>query len=54
MKFKDWNLDDLISTLKLIRTSPDFRYENVIRVSGEIHVFNGERKDGQPEDEIWG
>lgn len=55
MMFKNWTLDDLINTLKLIRSSPDFKWENVIRVSGEIHIFNGERKDGQPEEnEVWG
>lgn len=55
MKFKDWKLDSLIDYLKLMRSSPDFDYRKVIRVSGEIHAVNGERKDGQPDnDDIWG
>lgn len=55
MKFKDWKLDSLIDYLKLMRSSPDFDYQCVIRVSGEIHAVNGERKDGKPkDDEVWG
>ncbi len=54
MKFKDWKLRQLIEYLQLLKSSPDFDYHKVIRVSGEIHAVNGERKDGQPEEEIWG
>lgn len=55
MKFKDWKLDSLIDYLKLMRSSPDFDWHCVIRVSGEIHAVNGERKDGKPKDEeVWG
>ena len=54
MKFKNWKIDDLINHLKLMKSSPDFDYRHEIRVSGEIHAVNGERKDGQPEEEIWG
>ncbi len=54
MKFKNWKLDDFIEYLKLIRHSSDLDWRHVIRISGEIHAFNGERKDGQPEEEIWG
>lgn len=55
MKFNSWKLDDLIEHLQLIRYSSDFDCRHEIRVSGEIHCVNGERKDGKPEDdEIWG
>ena len=55
MKFKNWKLDDLIEYLQLVRHSSDLDWRHVTRVSGEIHCFNGERKDGKPEDEeIWG
>ena len=54
MKFKDWKLDSLIDYLKLMRSSPDFDHKCIIRVLGEIHAINGERKDGKPkDDEIW-
>lgn len=54
MKFNNWKLDDLIEHLKLIRHSSELNYQYVTRVSGEIHCFNGERKDGQPDDDdIW-
>ena len=54
MKFNSWKLDDLIEHLQLLRHSPDFDCRHVIRVSGEIQAVNGERKDGQSEEEIWG
>lgn len=53
MKFNNWKLDDLIEHLKLIRHSSELNYQYVTRVSGEIHCFNGERKDGKEEDEIF-
>lgn len=52
MKFNNWKLDELIEYLQLVRHSSDLNYKYVIRVSGEIHCFNGERKDGQEEEII--
>lgn len=54
MKFREWKLDDLIEHLQHLRHSSDFDYKCVTRVSGELTIFNGERKDGQPKEDIWG
>ena len=54
MKFKNWKIEDLIEHLQHIKHSPELDYQCVTRVSGEIHCFNAERKDGQPKEEIWG
>ena len=55
MKIRDWKLDDLIEHLKLLRASTDFDCHCVTRVFGELHIYNGEYKDGKPKDnEVWG
>lgn len=48
MKFSNWTLDDLIEYLKSLKSESSERldYHCVTRCSGEISVFNGERKDG--------
>lgn len=53
MQIRDWKLDDLIEHLKLLRSSTDFDYRCVTRVFGELHIYNGEYKDGKPEDNIF-
>lgn len=54
MKFSNWKLEDLIEHLQQLRHSSDFDYKCVTRVSGELRIFNGETKDGQPREDIWG
>ncbi len=50
MKFSGWSVEQLISYLSLCRQGMDYRCKT--RVWGEIHIYNGERKDGQEEDTI--
>lgn len=47
MRFSEWSLDQLIEYLQLAKSGMD--YECVTRCYGEIHIYNGERKDGNPE-----
>lgn len=51
MKFNNWTLDALIEFLKSLRSAPAERldYKCVTRCSGEVFVFNGERKDSEEE-----
>lgn len=49
MKVKNWTLDDLIDHLKLLKSSTMFDHNHVIRVHGELYLFNGESKDGSDE-----
>ena len=56
MKFSNWTLDSLIEYLKLIKSAPADRldYHCVPMVSGEIFVVNGERTDGNDDQEdMW-
>ena len=46
MKFSEWSLTQLIAYLQTAKVGMD--YECVTRCSGEIHIYNGERKDGKP------
>ena len=45
MRFSEWKLEELIEHLQLAK-SGDYQCET--RCSGEIHIYNGERKDGKP------
>ena len=45
MKFNNWTLDQLIEYLKQCKHSNLLDYRHVTRVSGEIHMRNGEYKD---------
>ena len=47
MRFTDWTLEQLIEYLHLAKSGMD--YQCVIRCYGEIHIYNGERKDGKPQ-----
>lgn len=47
MKFNDWTLDQLIEYLKQCKSSNLLDYRHVTRVSGEIHMRNGEYKDNK-------
>ncbi len=47
MKFNTWTVEQLIEYLHLSKQGMDPNC--VIRCYGEIHVYNGERKDGQPD-----
>ena len=42
MKFTSWTIEELISWLQRMKTSPDFDYHRVQRVRGEIIIENGE------------
>lgn len=54
MKFNNWTLDALIEYLKSLKYAPErLDYNCVTRCSGEISVFNGERKDGAEEYIAW-
>jgi len=56
MKFSNWTLDSLIEYLKFIKSAPADRldYHCVPMVSGEIFVVNGERTDGNDDQEdMW-
>lgn len=44
MKFSNWKLNDLIEYLQLAKCGTDYTCETM--VWGEIHIFNGEKKDG--------
>ena len=46
MRFTEWTLDQVIKYLELAKFGMD--YECVTRCSGELHIYNGERKDGKP------
>lgn len=54
MKFSNWTLDDLIRYLIAMKSAPSDRldYDYVPRVRGEIFVENGERIDGDTEEEL--
>ncbi len=49
MRFSEWKLDELIRYLQLAKSGD---YQCVTRCSGEIHIYNGERKDGKPNSTI--
>ncbi len=53
MKFNNWKIDSLINHLESLKSSELFDAACIIRVSGEIHCFNGERKDGTPKGDIF-
>ena len=44
MKFRNWTLDALIEYLKEVKHAPPefLDYRTVPRISGEIHIANGE------------
>ena len=46
MKFSNWTIDQLIEYLHLSKRGMD--YKCVTKCWGEIHIYNGERKDGKP------
>ena len=46
MRFSEWSLDQLIEYLQLAKSGMDWKC--VTRCYGEIHIYNGERKDGKP------
>lgn len=46
MRFTEWSLEQLIKYLELSKSGMD--YKCVTRCDGEIHIYNGERKDGKP------
>ena len=50
MRFNEWSLDQLIEYLHLAKCGMD--YHCVTRCFGEIHIYNGERKDGKPQIDI--
>ena len=50
MRFSEWSLDQLIQYLQLAKGGMD--YKCVTRCYGEIHIYNGERKDGEPQPTI--
>ena len=47
MRFNDWTVEQLIGYLGLSKCGMDYRCKTMVR--GEIHIYNGERKDGQAE-----
>lgn len=44
MKFTGATIEELISWLQRMKTSPDFDYHHVQRLRGEIIIENGELK----------
>lgn len=46
MRFSEWTLEEFINYLHLAKCGMDYTCRTM--VSGEIHIYNGERKDGQP------
>lgn len=53
MKFNNWKLNSLINYLESLKSSELFDSACIIRVSGEIQCFNGERKDGTPKGDLF-
>ena len=49
MKIKNWTIDGLIEYLQMLKSSSMFDCHKVTRVRGELHLFNGESKDGSEE-----
>ena len=54
MKIKNWTIDGLIEHLQMLKSSSMFDCHKVTRVFGELHMYNGENKDGTEDDNIWG
>lgn len=50
MRFSEWSLEQLIQYLQLAKSGMD--YHCVTRCFGEIHIYNGERKDGKPQEMV--
>lgn len=50
MRFSEWTLEELIHYLHLAKGGMDYTCKTM--VSGEIHIYNGERKDGKPQIDI--
>ena len=53
MKFNGWKLNDLIDYLNLCKSSTLLDCHCETRCFGEIHLYNGERKDGLSDEEIF-
>ena len=47
MKFSHWSVEQLIEYLHLSKRGVD--PQCVLRCSGGINIYNGERKDGEPD-----
>lgn len=48
MRFSEWTIDGLIEWLNLSKSGLDPHCKAMCR--GEIHLYNGERKDGKPQE----
>lgn len=49
MKFNDWTVEELIHYLGLSKLGMDYTCKTMVR--GEIHIYNGEPKNGEKEDD---
>ena len=49
MKFNDWTVEELIHYLGLSKVGMDYTCKTM--VSGEIYIYNGEKKNGEKEDD---
>lgn len=50
MKFNEWTIDSLIEWLHLLKSGLDPHCK--MMCFGEIHLYNGERKDGKPQEMV--
>ena len=51
MRFNNWTVEELIHYLGTCKVGMDYTCKT--RVSGEIHIYNGEPKDGsEPHEDI--
>jgi hypothetical protein len=49
MKFNNWTVEELMHYLGLCKVGMDYTCKTM--VSGEIHIYNGEKKNGDKEDD---
>lgn len=49
MRFNDWTVEQLIQYLGLSKVGMDYTCKTM--VSGEIHIYNGEKKNGEEQDD---
>jgi hypothetical protein len=49
MRFNDWAVEQLIQYLGLSKVGMDYTCKTM--VSGEIHIYNGEKKHGEKQDD---
>ena len=49
MKFYEWTLEQLIEYLGLAKVGMDYTCKTM--VDGEIHIYNGEKKNGEKQND---